>query len=137
MFATTTWVCRFGSPVRVSQWSNSAATIPRVGTWAIELCPIRVNSARSSRNASASRTAARCAATTRAWTSGSANAHSTLADFGAVNVRSNPATAARGLRAASSRVIASTAAARAESVIDSGSAATESAIRCAWLRNAK
>ena len=56
---------------------------------------MRVNRARSSRNASASSTAARCAATTASWVSGSARAHRTVADFGAVNVRSNPATAPR------------------------------------------
>src|SRR5665647_3443514 len=27
LLATTTWVCRFGSPVRVSQWSKAAATV--------------------------------------------------------------------------------------------------------------
>lgn len=32
LLATTTWVCRFGSPARVSQWSNAAATIPRART---------------------------------------------------------------------------------------------------------
>lgn len=32
LLAMTTWVCRFGSPARVSQWSKAAATIPRVRT---------------------------------------------------------------------------------------------------------
>jgi hypothetical protein len=32
LFATTTWVCRFGSPARLSQWSKPAATMPRVRT---------------------------------------------------------------------------------------------------------
>ncbi len=60
--------------------------------------PARVNSARSSRNANASSTASWCACAITARVGWSAIAHSTLTDFGAVKVRSNPATAWRARR---------------------------------------
>ena len=41
----TRWVCRFGSPVRVSQWSNPTANAPRVASCATPFLPTRVNSA--------------------------------------------------------------------------------------------
>lgn len=84
--ATITWVCRFGSPARESQWSNPAATIPRVRTCRIP--PTRVRSTDCSTNLSAWATAASCAASTARLVGSSPNAHNTDADFGTVKVRS-------------------------------------------------
>jgi len=128
-------VCRFGSPARVSQWSNAAPIIPLVFTWAVEPVPVRVNRNRSSRNASAWSTASRCAARTASWTLGWARAQRVEADFGAVNVRSKPATAPRWGLASSTFLIRSTAAVRSSAVIDSGRWATASLIRSVAVRN--
>ena len=73
---------------------------------------MRVNSARSCRNARASATAARCAAATRSRVGWSASAHRTLADLVSVKVRSNPATATGVCRLLSACSIRAIAAAR-------------------------
>lgn len=72
---------------------NTVAISPRVSTCRAPLPPSRVNSTWRSMNASASRTAASCAASmTRAISTG-ATAHSTETDFTGENDRSYPATA--------------------------------------------
>ena len=51
MFATATWVCRSGSPARLSRWVNAVATRPRTLTCRIPCGPVRVNRACVSMNA--------------------------------------------------------------------------------------
>ena len=58
LFATATWVCRSGSPARLSRWVNAVATRPRTLTCRIPCGPVRVNRACFSMNVSASLTAA-------------------------------------------------------------------------------
>jgi hypothetical protein len=41
LFATATWVCRSGSPARLSRWVNAAATRPRTLTCRIPWGPVR------------------------------------------------------------------------------------------------
>jgi hypothetical protein len=43
LLATATWVCRSGSPARLSRWVNAAATRPRTLTCRIPCGPVRVN----------------------------------------------------------------------------------------------
>ena len=88
LFATATWVCRSGSPARLSRWVNAAATRPRTLTCRIPCGPVRVNRACSSTNANASFTAARWARSITAATAGSATAHKVDTDFTGENVRS-------------------------------------------------
>ena len=45
LLATATWVCRSGSPARLSRWVNAAATRPRTLTCRIPCGPVRVNRA--------------------------------------------------------------------------------------------
>ena len=45
LLATATWVCRSGSPARLSRWVNAAATRPRTSTCRIPCGPVRVNRA--------------------------------------------------------------------------------------------
>ena len=82
-----------------------------------------------------SSTAARCACATACCVAGSARAHSTLADFGTVNVRSNPATAFGPGRAASTCWIWVTIAARRSEDRSAGRAAVFAATRSASGRN--
>ncbi len=42
LLLTATWVCRFGSPARLSRWVNAAAINPRVSTWRTAPRPSRV-----------------------------------------------------------------------------------------------
>ena len=51
LFATATWVCRSGSPARLSRWVNAVATRPRTLTCRIPCGPVRVNRACFSMNA--------------------------------------------------------------------------------------
>ncbi len=89
---TTTWVCRSGSPVRESRWSNAAATNPVTGTCRMPPLPTRVNATSRSSIARVARTASWCAASTCWATSAGARAHRAETDFTGENVRSNPAT---------------------------------------------
>ena len=88
MFATATWVCRSGSPARLSRWVNAAATNPWTLTCLTPCGPVRVNNACSSMNRNASATAARCARSIAAAVLGSATAHNVETDFTGENVRS-------------------------------------------------
>src|SRR5215212_9503733 len=45
LFATATWVCRSGSPARLSRWVNATATRPRTLTCRMPCGPVRVNRA--------------------------------------------------------------------------------------------
>ncbi len=93
MFETTRWVCRSGSPVRESRWSNAAATSPVTGTCRMPPVPTRVNATSRSSRATVLRTAASWAAAISRATSGGAIAHSADTDFTGEKVRSYPATA--------------------------------------------
>ena len=88
LFATATWVCRSGSPARLSRWVNAAATKPRTSTWRTPLVPNRVYRACCSMNRKASRTAARWACSIAAAVAGSATAHSADTLFTGEKVRS-------------------------------------------------
>ena len=88
LFATATWVCRSGSPARESRWMNAAATRPVTLTCPDPFLPCRVNKAWRSMKLSASRTAARCARSICAATSGSATAHNVSTDLTGEKVRS-------------------------------------------------
>ena len=93
LLATATWVCRSGSPARLSRWVNAVATRPRVSTCRTPSVPSRVNRAVLSRNASASLTAVWWARSIAAAVGRSAIAHSVLTLLTGENVRSYPATA--------------------------------------------
>ena len=88
LFATATWVCRSGSPARLSRWVNAVATRPRTLTCRMPCGPVRVNRACVSMNVSASLTAAWWARSIAAATAGSAIAHKVDTDFTGENVRS-------------------------------------------------
>ena len=72
---------------------NAAASSPVTSTWATPCAPTRVKVAFASNHATASWTAARCAASICSATSSGATAHSADTDFTGENVRSYPATA--------------------------------------------
>jgi hypothetical protein len=99
LFATAAWVCRFGSPLRLSRWSKHAMTRPRVSIWATPAAPCRVNAACRSRYPRARATAAACASSTATRVAWSPNAHSTDTLLTGVNTRSYPATGCRAGRA--------------------------------------
>ena len=82
-----------------------------------------------------SATAAWCASAIRAWVAASATPHSTDADFGNENVKSNPATARRDVRADSSASITATASARSVAPSAGASLANRAAIRSSTLGN--
>jgi hypothetical protein len=88
LLATATWVCRSGSPARLSRWVNAAATKPRTSTCRTPLVPVRVYRACCSMNRNASPTAARWARSIVAAVDWSATAHSADTLFTGENVRS-------------------------------------------------
>jgi hypothetical protein len=88
LLATATWVCRSGSPARLSRWVNAVATSPCTLTCRIPLAPVRLNRACRSMKASASATAARWAFSICVATGGSASAHSVETLFTGEKVRS-------------------------------------------------
>ena len=107
MLATSTCQCSSGSPAREVRCRNDAATTPDVASWRgptpgssawaashAWLCePRRTRIASRSNQPSAARIAASPASITAPCTRGSSDtAYSTDADFGALNVRSNPGT---------------------------------------------
>src|SRR5215216_6985731 len=92
LLATATWVCRSGSPARLSRWLKEVATRPRTLTCRMPCGPVRVNRACFSMNAKASLTAAWWACSIAAATAGSATAHKVDTDFTGENVKSYPAT---------------------------------------------
>ncbi len=57
--AITTWVWRFGSFSRESQWSNAAAMTPATSIWAVPLVPMRVRATSRSIRAKTSEMACR------------------------------------------------------------------------------
>ncbi len=59
LLATATWVCRSGSPARLSRWVKAAATSPCTLTCRTPLAPVRLNKACCSMKLNASATAAR------------------------------------------------------------------------------
>ena len=88
LLATATWVCRSGSPARLSRWVNAAATKPRTSTCRTPLLPVRVKSACRSRKVNASPTAAWWARSIAAAVARSATAHSADTLFTGEKVRS-------------------------------------------------
>ena len=129
LFDTTTWVCRSGSPVRESRWSNAAAIRPVTGTCRIPPLPTRVNATSFSSIARVVRTASWCAASTCPATSGEARAHNVETDFTGENVRSYPATGTCAGRDAEARNFV-----RSPSSAGARPCRSSNAARATWVR---
>ena len=96
------WRC--GSPTRLVRCRNAAATIPFTSIWFTPAFPVRDRVASRSTYPTAASTAASCASRTPLAVSGSPRPASSDTDFGARNVRSNPATSRPGNRPSRSDV---------------------------------